>query len=204
MWSEAVEAIWTRFICHLIICLQLAHSALHLAGLPAAQLALQSTQTPLPSPHFFSSYSNTHMHEHTEACVRARRPRALAWCDSGFVWKHEVCVEHFQRIYVVDAVTACQIYKAASDPLTRHRCVAGARSKLTHTSQDYYARLFSCAPHILGGLYDFAPCNKQVTTSLCLIRHWAQQERRKLIEVLGTNTPESAWRWAKMGSESWV
>lgn len=98
-------------------------------------------------------------------------------------------MEHFQRIYVVAAVTACQIYKAASDPLTRHRCVAVARSKLTQTSQDYYARLFSCAPHILGSLYDFAPCNKRGTTSLCLIRRGAQQE---LIEVVGTNTPGSA------------
>lgn len=77
-------------------------------------------------------------------------------------------MEHFQGIYVVAAVTACQIYKAASDPLTRRRCVAAARSELTQTSQDYYARLFSCAAHILGSLYDFAPCNKQVTTSLCV------------------------------------
>lgn len=129
----------------------------------------------LPIPPFLlqplqRSYAWTHR------SVRARPPRALAWCDSGFVWKYEVCVEHFQGIYVVAAVTACQIYKAASDPLTRRRCVAAARSELTQTSQDYYARLFSCAPHILGSLYDFAPCNKQVTTSLCV---WSDTEHNK-------------------------
>lgn len=167
---------------------------------------------PSPLPPFrrqLLKHSYAWTHWSMCACVRACLPRALAWCDSGFVWNYKVCVEHFQRIYVVAAVTACQIYKAASDPLTRHRCVAVAWSKLTRTSQDYYAQLFSCAPHILGSLYDFAPCNKQVTTSLCLSRHWAQEERHKLIEEVGTNTPESAWcycssGWAKLGYESWM
>lgn len=170
---------------------------------------LYNPHKPLSPPPISSSATQTLICMNTlkRVCVRARPPRTLAWCDSEFVWKYEVCVAHFQRIYVVASVTACQIYKAASDPLTRHRCVAVARSKLTHTSQDYYARRFSCAPHILGSLYDFALCNKQVTTSLCLIRHWAQQERHKLIEEVETKTPESAWcccssGWAKMGSES--
>lgn len=45
--GEDVEDIWTQFICHLIICLQLAAPALHLAALPAAQLALQSLSASL-------------------------------------------------------------------------------------------------------------------------------------------------------------
>lgn len=56
----SVEAIWAQFICHLIICLQLTGSALHLAGLPAAQLALQSLSVCL---------SITHMCVHCSLCV---------------------------------------------------------------------------------------------------------------------------------------
>ncbi len=72
--SEDVEAIWAQFICHLIICLQLAGSALHLAGLPAAQLALQSLSLCL---------SLNHSHSHVCACVCTHTRMCACLTDSG-------------------------------------------------------------------------------------------------------------------------
>lgn len=122
LWREDVEAIWAQFICHLIICLQLAGSALHLARLPAAQLALQSLSVSL-------SQSLTLSCANTAACVCACA-HVLSYMCACFIWlggacKPVICGTFWEDLwsYCSYSIPVCKCIRL-TDPLTRHRCRA--------------------------------------------------------------------------------
>lgn len=137
--SEDVEAIWAQFICHLIICLQLAGSALHLAGLPAAQLALQSLSLSLSQSLTLLCVC---------ACSHARSHVCLFnWLEGAC--KPMICGAFWEDLwnYCSCSIAVCQIYKAiwhTNKALVQWR-------NTSHTSIDndipicIYACVFMCS-----------------------------------------------------------
>lgn len=120
LWNEDVEAIWAQFICHLIICLQLAGSALHLAGLPAAQLALQSLSLSLSQSLALSCVC---------MCVCYSHVCLFVWL--GGACKPVICGAFWEDLwnYCSYSIAVPQIYKAIwpTNKALVHNCTRSGR-----------------------------------------------------------------------------